>query len=77
MLDTPYLVQEWDIPTPVVLLDGDGHTWVALDYRACGPAGAPAVTWFDVELERELPLAPDFRSFVERLRPEDDFLLDD
>jgi hypothetical protein len=33
LLDTPYLVQEWELPTPVVLLSGDGHYWIALDYR--------------------------------------------
>jgi hypothetical protein len=77
MLDTPYLVQEWGIPAPVVLLDGDGHTWVALDYRAGGPEAEPVVTWFDVDMERELRLAPDFRTFVEGLQPEEDLLLED
>ena len=76
ILDTPYLVQEWGLPSPLVLLSGDGHCWVALDYRACGPAGEPSVTWFDTELETEAPLAPDFRSFVEALVPAADFATD-
>ncbi|MEJ3746224.1 SMI1/KNR4 family protein [Actinomycetes bacterium KLBMP 9797] len=41
LLDTPYLVQEWELPSPVVLLNGQGHYWLALDYRDCGPAGQP------------------------------------
>ena len=49
--DTPYLVQEWGLPSPVVLLTGDGHWWIALDYRECGPDGEPSVTWFDTELD--------------------------
>jgi hypothetical protein len=69
LLDTPYLVEEWGLPSPVVLLSGDGHTWVALDYRECGPQGEPSVTWFDADRETELRLAPDFASFVAGLRP--------
>lgn len=69
MLDTAYLVQEWDLPTPVVLLSGQGHYWIALDYRTSGPNGEPAVTWIHNEMEHELRLAPDFRTFVERLTP--------
>lgn len=67
LLDTPYLVREWGLPTNIVLLSGDGHYWVVLDYRAVGPSGEPSVTWIDNEMEHELPLAPDFRAFVEML----------
>lgn len=67
LLDTPYLVREWDLPSPVVLLSGQGHYWLALDYRDCGPAGQPRVVWIDNEMDHELTLAPNFRTFVERL----------
>lgn len=67
LLDTAYLVQEWGLPSPLVLLSGDGHCWIALDYRGCGQHGEPSVTWFDVDDGTELALAPDFRAFVERL----------
>ncbi|HUQ60174.1 SMI1/KNR4 family protein [Lentzea sp.] len=67
LLDTPYLVGEWGLPSPVVLLSGDGHTWVALDYRECGPDGEPSVVWLDADHESELLLAPDFRSFLDGL----------
>jgi hypothetical protein len=70
LLDTPYLVDEWDLPSPLVLLTGDGHWWIALDYRERGRDGRPSVTWFDTEFDQELHLAPDFRSFVEGLAPE-------
>ncbi|GAA3485670.1 SMI1/KNR4 family protein [Streptomyces yanii] len=67
LLDSPYLVEEWGLPSPLVLLSGDGHCWIALDYRSCGENGEPSVTWFDMDRNTELPLAADFRTFVERL----------
>ncbi|MEU3216763.1 SMI1/KNR4 family protein [Streptomyces sp. NPDC006971] len=67
LLDSAYLIEEWGLPSPLVLLSGDGHWWIALDYRTCGARGEPSVTWFDAELPAELPLAEDFRTFVERL----------
>lgn len=76
LLDTPYLVQEWGLPSPVVLLSGDGHCWIALDYRRSGRQGDPSVTWFDTELETEAALAPDFRSFVGGLTASSDFVHD-
>ncbi|MFF0556298.1 SMI1/KNR4 family protein [Streptomyces sp. NPDC004266] len=68
VLDSPCLVEEWGLPSPLVLLSGDGHAWIALDYRACGADGEPSVTWFDADDASELPLAGDFRTFVEGLR---------
>lgn len=77
LLDSPYLVEEWDLPSPLVLLSGDGHCWIALDYRGCGERGEPPVTWFDVDGDTELPLAADFQTFVERLTAATSFELDD
>ena len=67
LLDTPSLVAEWGVPAGVVPVSGDGHCWVALDYRRSGPTGEPSVTWIDTDQHSELALAPDFRSFVEGL----------
>lgn len=67
LLDTPYLVEEWGMPTPLLLLSGDGHCWIGLDYRTCGRDGEPSVTWFETDHDSELVLAGDFRSFVEGL----------
>lgn len=67
LLDTPYLVEEWGMPAPLVLLSGDEHCWIALDYRTCGRDGDPSVTWFETDLATELVLAGDFCSFVEGL----------
>ncbi|MFJ8871212.1 SMI1/KNR4 family protein [Streptomyces sp. NPDC102473] len=77
LLDTAYLVEEWGLPPSLVLLSGDGHCWIALDYRACGARGEPSVTWFDVDGDTELPLAADFQTFVERLTAAASFDVDD
>src|SRR5690349_15951067 len=42
ILDTPYLTQEWDLPPRQVLLSGEGHWWITLDYRN---GDVPSVTW--------------------------------
>jgi SMI1-KNR4 cell-wall len=70
ILSSPYLTDEWGIPGTAVLLAGDGHWWIALDYRG---GDEPAVTWFDTELDQDMQLAPSFRAFVEGLVPEEDF----
>ncbi|WP_063774166.1 SMI1/KNR4 family protein [Streptacidiphilus rugosus] len=69
LFDTPYLIGEWGLPSPIVLLCGDGHCWIALDYRDCGWDGEPTVTWFDTESNSELIVATDLRAFVEGLAP--------
>lgn len=75
LLDTAYLLREWSIPDGFVLLSGDGHYWIALDYRRCGPAGEPSVWWVDTEFEfREShELAPTFEAFVQGLVPAERF----
>jgi hypothetical protein len=64
ILDSPYLVDEWGLPTAVVLVSGDGHFWIGLDYRTCARHGEPSVAWFDADDNSELALASDFRSFL-------------
>jgi SMI1/KNR4 family protein SUKH-1 len=56
-------------PEELVPLTGDGHWWIGLDYRA-GPE--PAVSFYDVEDQRSVQLADDFRSFLEALVPDPD-----
>src|SRR5690606_37330797 len=33
VFDSSRLTVEWGLPKELVLLEGDGHTWIALDYR--------------------------------------------
>jgi hypothetical protein len=69
IVESLWLNETWENPSELVLLDGDGHWWIALDYRA---GSEPAVTWYDNEIGEDIRLADDFRSFVERLEPEPD-----
>jgi hypothetical protein len=64
ILDTPYLLHEWQMPQDLVLLAGDGHWSIALDYRSSGPEGPPSVIWYDNDEQDDVELAPDFRSFL-------------
>lgn len=73
ILQTPDLLREWGMPDGLILLTGDGHWWIALDYRTTGPAGPPSVVWYDNEVGEDIQLAADFGSFVEGLRSEEQF----
>ena len=66
ILQTAYMTKEWDLPPKQVLLSGDGHTWITLDYRV-GPV--PAVTWIDLESEQEVHVANTFKEFLDGLIP--------
>ena len=73
LLDSPALNTEWDQPAELVLLSGDGHWWIALDYRECRPDGEPPVVFYENGSDGapdELLLAASFREFVCLLGPE-------
>jgi hypothetical protein len=54
-------------PELLVSFDGEGHWDLCLDYRACGPAGEPAVTYVDNELEEDTRLTDSFMNFLDGL----------
>lgn len=70
ILDRDYLTKEWGLPPDQVLLAGDGHWWMTLDYRN---SPVPSVSWIDVELREDIPIATSFAAFVEGLRPTAEF----
>lgn len=67
ILQTGYMTDEWGLPHGLVLLNGDGHWWVALDYRKSGPGGPPTVVWIDLERDEDLQLADSFVTFLSQL----------
>ncbi|WP_170138838.1 SMI1/KNR4 family protein [Oceanobacillus chungangensis] len=69
ILDSEYLIKEWELPNDLVLLNGEGHTWVAMDYR--GKTKNPSIVYIDVEEEVEFQIARSFSEFIERLEEED------
>lgn len=60
-----YFIKEWGLPKRIVLLCGDGHTWIALDYREVNVS--PPIIYIDVELEIEKQLSLSFEEFVSKL----------
>jgi hypothetical protein len=63
---TDYMTSEWGLPPDQILLAGEGHWWISLDYRK-GPI--PCVTRLDADNEVELILAPTFDAFLAGLQP--------
>jgi hypothetical protein len=73
LLDSPRLNAEWKQPSELLLFSGDGHWWLALDYRDCGPDGEPPIVFYENDSEGspdELVLASSFREFICLLEPE-------
>ncbi|MCZ2738671.1 SMI1/KNR4 family protein [Bacillus safensis] len=65
IMDSAYLIKEWELPEGLVLINGDGHTWVAMDYRKTKEN--LAIHYFDVEMEEDFKLADSFDEFIEGL----------
>lgn len=75
VLKTPYMIEEWQLPKGFVLLDGDGHTWIAFDYRS--PGNDPRIVFLDSESGDTLFLAKNFEDFSSSLIPHEDLFDDD
>lgn len=65
ILESEYLIEEWGLPKKVVLISGDGHTWIAFDYRNTDEN--PPIILIDHDGEEITELAPDFESFLNEL----------
>ncbi len=65
ILDSEYLIKEWGLPKNVVILAGDGHSWIALDYRK--RKAEPSVIYIDVEENQVIRLAKSFEEFINGL----------
>lgn len=65
ILDSAYLIKEWELPEGLVLISGEGHTWVAMDYRKTKEH--PPIHYFDLEMEDDFKLADSFDQFIEGL----------
>lgn len=71
IMDTHYMTKEWGLPEKQVLLSGEGHWWITLDYRN---NEIPTVKWFDVECEEEKLIANSFDDFINGLVSQDIYL---
>lgn len=67
--DSRSMNEGWQQPLELVLLEGDGHSWVALDYRGLHPDDDRApVVWYENDSDTCIQLAPDFDSLLRALR---------
>lgn len=73
-----FWIDNWGYPTIGVYFadcPSAGHDMIAFDYSDCGPDGEPRVVHVDQEDNyRITTLAPDFVTFVQALRPEEDYV---
>ena len=62
---TTYLIKEWGLPKDLVLLNGDGNSWIGLDYRK-NPQ-EPSVVYLESDSDVEITLAANFEEFLSKL----------
>lgn len=65
ILDSDYYIKEWKMPKNLVLLYGDGHLWIALDYR--NKKVEPSIVFLDNDSRQIVELATSFDDFIEGL----------
>lgn len=65
IFDSSALIDEWELPKKLVLIDGDGHTWLALDYRESNKD--PKVIVIESDEGNSLVVANNFKEFVSLL----------
>jgi len=66
---TPLMIREWRLPEGLVLLDGDGHTWIALDYRQAKTN--PPVVFLVSEIGQHITIAGNFADLLDKMVPYD------
>lgn len=71
ILRTIYMREEWGLPENIILLSGDGHSWVFLDYRK--NRELPSVSYVDLELGEDYVLAASFTDFIHALYEDESF----
>ena len=65
ILDTLHFQEEWNLPKGLLLISGDGHEWVALDYRYSKTC--PPIVHVDSEEETITTIASSFNEFLTHL----------
>ncbi|KMY54129.1 cell wall assembly protein [Bacillus sp. FJAT-27231] len=65
ILENDYYIKEWGLPEGLLLISGDGHSWIAFDYRKT-PENPPIV-YIDNENEQIITLASSFQEFLDKL----------
>ena len=77
ILESEELIEEWELPKGLVLFSGDGHTWLAFDYRET--TANPPIVYVDNydEFPQVIKIADNFDEFLENLYTVEIELLDE
>lgn len=67
VLTSSEMIEVWGLPPKQVLLMGEGHWWLSLDYRN---SKQPRVVYLDVDERREVIVGESFDDFLAALLPE-------
>ncbi len=70
IMQSAYMIEEWGLPEKQVLISGDGHWWLTLDYRN---SDNPSIRWIDTESNEDIHVANSFDEFLSGLVSEGDF----
>lgn len=79
IIESNYLVEEWEMEKGLIIISGDGNYWLALDYRNYA-GNEPAVVYIEEDAENKpKQVAKTFELFLKKLKEpeEDDFEVDD
>ena len=68
IMQSDYMTKEWGLPDKQVLLTGDGHWWITLDYRE---GDIPTVRWIDCVCSEDVHIANSFDDFYNGLISDD------
>ena len=66
LFSSGYLCEEWQLPKGLVLISGDGHTWIALDYRSTQTD--PPVVFVESDSCEHVLIAKSFTDLLRRMR---------
>ena len=71
IMESYNMTEEWGLPEKQILLTGDGHWWITLDYRN---SDIPSIRWIDCECDEDIHIADSFADFIGELVSEDEFV---
>ncbi len=60
-----YRINEWNLPKGIVLLDGEGHTWIALEYEQI--TENPPVLYLVSGSGQHINIADNFADFSQKM----------
>lgn len=73
IMDSDYMISEWGMPEKQVLITGDGHWFITLDYRK---GENRTIRWIDNECDEDIHIADSFDEFFNGIVSEDEFVFD-